>query len=125
MTSLKDFVYKIDKPFVFKKEVSINCAPEWTLQSLVQVFGDEKFQFRIGRKQNHGNVQFENECDYIEATVSQFMTWLASTQGEKRPKISTPFDPYAPKDYWAYADYKYMIELIEKNKSLENVSSNR
>ena len=72
-------------------------------------------------------VQFENECQYVEATMSEFIVWNESdSEGlTKKRKLNTnPFDSFDKLEYWAYADYKYMIELLKSdtNEIKENVS---
>lgn len=122
MADLKSFFDKLDKPCVFKSSILKGEAKNWNLESLSQIFKNEKFEFRIGKKQKSNKVQFENECEYVEADMSDFALWLNSSNKQKRSRICTPFDQFDPKDFWAYADYKYMIELCENNSKISNVN---
>ncbi|CAF0854545.1 unnamed protein product [Brachionus calyciflorus] len=87
-------VITTDRPCVFKKNTL--TGPKWNFKDLQKIFDNFKFQFRIGRK---GLFQFENECDYIEANLREFIEW------------SGDFSDYERESHWAYADYKHMIEL--------------
>jgi hypothetical protein len=63
-----------------------------------------------------GLVQFENECQYINATMSEFLEWNQSNN-KKRKSTPNPFDSFDQNDYWAYADYKYMIDLLNSDEN--------
>ena len=56
-------------------------------------------------------VQFENECKYIEATIHEFNIWN-KTPIDSLDK-SNPFSEWDRNEFWAYADYKYLLELLE------------
>ena len=82
-----------------------------------------------------GDIQFENECDYVDASVEQFVAWKdglkSSSSSPSTPEPTSgkklklehecsssssssdddPFEGYDIDECWAYADYKYMIEL--------------
>lgn len=79
---------------------------------------------------NQGETQFENQCDYIEAEMKQFTKWIKPSGSEtnKKPKLDendeNPFNEYKYEEHWAYADYKYMIELF-KSDSTSNRINNR
>ena len=62
-------------------------------------------------------VQFENECEFIEAKIEQFIQWKAGII-----EADSPFGLFNRKEYWAYADYKYMIELVNDGTIEDNVS---
>jgi hypothetical protein len=61
----------------------------------------------------------------VKATIEEFIEWIAvkynlTHVAKKRRKNSNranPFDKYSIDEYWAYADYKYMVELIESDKN--------
>ncbi|XP_029461076.1 HSPB1-associated protein 1 isoform X2 [Rhinatrema bivittatum] len=53
--------------------------------------------------------QFETQCNYVDATLEQFIAWSCAQTSSS----SGPFGPYDLSDYWAYADYKYMAILFE------------
>lgn len=69
-------------------------------------------------------VQFETDCDYIEASVTDFQNWInhqsppSNTQCKKGQSLSN----FKEEDYWAYADYKYMKDLFRTEPNLCNVS---
>jgi len=47
--------------------------------------------------------------------MSEFIDWLGRDESvkSKKPKLDkNPFDGYEPDEFWAYADYKYMIEFF-------------
>ena len=82
-------------------------------------------------------MQFENQCSYIDATISQFLEWLDESNEkvqDKKRKLNTehseanasfeenPFKNYDPSVFWAYCDYKHMIEFLKPESCLkENV----
>lgn len=70
-------------------------------------------------------VQFENECNYIEATFSEFYESIHKNpnleeKNAKKIKIENALKDFDPGTHWAYADYKYMIELINKDQNSFN-----
>lgn len=72
-------------------------------------------------------TQFENECEYVEAEVSEFIDWLSRAErssSNKRAKLEKghAFERfYSNEEFWAYADYKYMIELLDTARLNQNV----
>lgn len=68
-------------------------------------------------------TQFENQCDYVEAEIGEFVEWVEkSRKTSKKPKLdenesSRSLNEFDPEEYWAYADYKYMIELLKPEQS--------
>lgn len=63
--------------------------------------------------------------------MKEFNEWVnqeASQTSSKKIKLSSsnPFDLYERSEYWAYADYKYMIELLKSKENLiaDNVNKN-
>lgn len=122
MFDLKSFIYKLDRPIVFKSSILKGEAKNWNLENICEVFSEEKFDFRIGKKQKSNKVQFENECEYVEASLSDFLNWLNFSKEPKKSRNSTPFDQFDSDDVWAYADYKYMFEICDKHPSIANVN---
>ena len=53
-------------------------------------------------------VQFENECAYIKATMRDYQAWTNGTLLDN----TSAFNKYDINKYWAYCDYKYMINLV-------------
>jgi len=61
---------------------------------------------------------FETECSYIEATVKEFLSWTAN-EGES---LDGPFSDYHCKEFWAYADYKYIAQLFQDKPAIFQVN---
>lgn len=130
---LNDFISNIDTPCLFKnilvESEQANSACGWTPRKLSELLADEKLTFRIGNKRtgHQTKVQFENECEYVESTLSEFVQWLDSSNESdtncKRLKLeddkeeANTFENYSIDEHWAYADYKYMIELIKSDQN--------
>ncbi|XP_047304875.1 HSPB1-associated protein 1 isoform X3 [Homo sapiens] len=57
--------------------------------------------------------QFETTCNYVEATLEEFLTWNCD-----QSSISGPFRDYDHSKFWAYADYKYFVSLFEDKTDL-------
>ncbi|PNJ63764.1 HSPBAP1 isoform 4 [Pongo abelii] len=57
--------------------------------------------------------QFETTCNYVEATLEEFLTWNCDQYS-----ISGPFRDYDHSKFWAYADYKYFVSLFEDKTDL-------
>ncbi len=81
------------------------------------------------------DVIFETQCEYIEATFSDFSEWLANhstnesvskkmkldTTTEEDVTINNPSNPllqYPSSDYWVYADYKYMCHVCTNHPEI-------
>ena len=52
---LNEFIYKVNKPCVFRgilsaNETSSNTACDWTPSKLAELLADEKLTFRIGKR---------------------------------------------------------------------------
>ncbi len=72
-------------------------------------------------------VQFENECEYVDATMEEYLNWISCSKedGTKRKRRKedlmdtsrSSFESFDPNDYWAYADYKYMNNLVGSNRN--------
>ena len=75
------------------------------------------------------DVQFETTCSYKDATVRNFSEWLCA--GNKADASSdNPLLAFSPEEFFCYADYKYMTDImshtlldVRKSRILE--SSNR
>ena len=48
--------------------------------------------------------------------MSEFLEWNQSNN-KKRKSTPNPFDLFDQNDYWAYADYKYMIDLLNSDEN--------
>ncbi|EPY77287.1 hypothetical protein CB1_001278020 [Camelus ferus] len=62
--------------------------------------------------------QFETTCSYVEATLEEFLTWNCD-----QSSISGPFRDYDHSKFWAYADYKYFVNLFEDKTDVFQVSA--
>ena len=58
--------------------------------------------------------------------MAEFNDWndSSSSKSKKIKLNSNPFESFDKNDYWAYADYKHMIELLKSDDNLleENVN---
>ncbi|XP_078260505.1 HSPB1-associated protein 1 homolog isoform X2 [Rhinoraja longicauda] len=89
-------------------------ALRWTIEHLSQVLHGKELTFRMGKRKTNKAPQFETHCDYIQATLQEFLAWL---HGETNSSPG-PFGPFPRSQYWAYADYKYIAVTFEGNAEL-------
>ncbi len=61
---------------------------------------------------------FETECFYIEATIKEFLSWTANED----ESLVGPFSDYHCKEFWAYADYKYIAQLFQDKPAMFQVN---
>ncbi|TRY84856.1 hypothetical protein DNTS_002292 [Danionella cerebrum] len=109
----KRIVQVLQKPAVFLNMTTDWQALHWTAEHLSACL-TEKIQFRIGKRSEDMTPQFETECSYIEATIKEFLSWTAC-DGE----VATgPFHDYHSREYWAYADYKYIAQLFQDKPAM-------
>ncbi|KAM9802603.1 HSPB1-associated protein 1 homolog [Syngnathus typhle] len=80
----------------------------WTVENLQERLGNRTVRFRLGRKEETNWPQFETQCCYVEASVSQFLRWLKGNTGED----VGAFRDYPRFQFWAYADYKYIAKMF-------------
>ncbi|KAM9710610.1 HSPB1-associated protein 1 homolog [Menidia menidia] len=105
-------VQNLQQPAVFPNMTRDWPALRWTAEHLSARLGPRPVRFRLGRKQENNTPLFETQCSYVEAEVSQFLSW---TRGQTE---AGPFSEYPPSEYWAYADYKYIAQLFEDQPSM-------
>lgn len=61
--------------------------------------------------------------------MKQFTKWVkpSGLETNKKPKLDeddeNPFNDYKYEDHWAYADYKYMIELFKSDSTSNRINS--
>ena len=55
-------------------------------------------------------MQWEADCDFVEATFQQFVDWLNGTDLES--ETDNRLRQYNPTSHWCYADYNHMKELF-------------
>lgn len=104
----------LQQPAVFLNMVSDWPALRWTIEHLSQVLHGKELTFRMGKRKTNKAPQFETHCDYIQATLQEFLVWL---HGETSSSPG-PFGPFPRSQYWAYADYKYIAVTFEDNAEL-------
>ncbi|XP_078084011.1 HSPB1-associated protein 1 homolog isoform X3 [Mustelus asterias] len=103
-------VASLQQPAVFLNMVSDWPALKWNVEYLSHVLNGKRLKFRIGERKMTKVPQFETHCDYVQATLQEFLDWL---HGE--PDVSAGlFDAFPRSQYWAYADYKYIAMTFEE-----------
>lgn len=115
MQNLNDYIYQINRPILFKNiltsDDNSNSAIDWTPEKLAYDLNNSKIDFRIGKRTlKNQQIQFENQCEYVEATLDDFLEWYNS---DSIISVKNPFKKFHKEEYWAYADYKYMIGLFK------------
>ena len=60
----------------------------------------------------------------MDATIEQWLNWInhdvnivGSNKKRKTNKGQCLLDSFDSNEYWAYADYKYMMNLVSSNKN--------
>ncbi len=64
-------------------------------------------------------VLWESQCEYVTATIPQFIAWL-----NRKSESDNPLHGFDSDRFWCYADYKYMVELFENHPELLEVNYN-
>jgi len=59
------------------------------------------------------DVQWEGNCQYIHATLKDFILW------KDDEKNCGPFAHYSIEDFWAYADYMYAKDMFSSVSSYD------
>jgi len=115
---------ELKSPAVFKGMIDNWQCRNWTLKEWAQRFGEKKLQFRIGPVQRTPNCDplWETDCSYIQATIDEFVQWQ---NGEFRTSSDTNESAtnllnIKQEDFWAYADYKHMLELFDSDNDIHN-----
>jgi len=87
--------------------------------------GSKDYQERFG---DHETV-FETQCTFVKATFCDFSEWLEQKAEpfsedipEKRKCLSNELLKYSRSNYWAYADYKYLCNLLEEAPELDHLT---
>ncbi|XP_066543523.1 HSPB1-associated protein 1 homolog isoform X2 [Amia ocellicauda] len=104
----------LKQPAVFCNMVSDWPGLQWSVEYLSHILDDKPIKFRIGRRQEDKAPLFETQCSYVEAKLTEFVSWTTG-QTASPP---TPFSDYPFSEYWAYADYKYIAVLLEDKSSM-------
>ncbi|XP_062390369.1 HSPB1-associated protein 1 homolog isoform X2 [Sardina pilchardus] len=110
----RSVVERLKEPAVFHNMTTDWPALHWTAQHLSQCMGRESVVFRVGKRKTHKTPLFETQCEYVEATLGEFLSWSA---GESGPSIGS-FSEYPLSDFWAYADYKYIAKLFHHKEAM-------
>ncbi|XP_038646006.1 HSPB1-associated protein 1 homolog isoform X2 [Scyliorhinus canicula] len=100
----------LQQPAVFHNMVSDWPALKWNVDHLSHVLNGKPLKFRIGGRKMTKVPQFETHCEYIQATLQEFLVWL---HGESDASAGL-FNPFPRSQYWAYADYKYIAMTFEE-----------
>ncbi|XP_051873073.1 HSPB1-associated protein 1 homolog isoform X2 [Pristis pectinata] len=110
----RTIIESLQQPALFLNMVSDWPAMRWTVEYLSQLLNGKKLTFRIGKRKISKAPQFETQCEYVRATLQEFLVWL---HGETN---SSPglFSSYPLSQYWAYADYKYIAMTFEDKTEL-------
>ncbi|KAM8770650.1 HSPB1-associated protein 1 [Rhynchonycteris naso] len=104
----KGIIMSLQQPAVFYNMALDWPAQHWTAKHLSEILPGKQIRFRMGMKSTDTVPQFETTCHYVEATLEEFLTWNydhSSTFGS--------FRDYDYSKFWAYADYKYVVDLFE------------
>ncbi|CAF3339253.1 unnamed protein product [Rotaria socialis] len=105
-------------PYVFKGATIIDDTHSWTGgRRLANLFNEKLLSFRLGKRQKSffgDRVQFEKDCNHIQATINDFLSWTTSIDNNSLP-IDHPLYQYSNKEYFAYADYMHLPELFEND----------
>jgi len=134
-----DIMMKLTEPVVFTNmlHASWNKALSLTPYSLASLVPNLETKFKIcpkpGSKDylerfgDHETV-FETQCTFVKATFGDFCEWLEKVEPsnedipEKRQRLSNELLNYSRSDYWVYADYKYLCNLLEEAPELDHLT---
>uniref|UniRef100_A0A8C2JKN3 Hspb associated protein 1 n=1 Tax=Cyprinus carpio TaxID=7962 RepID=A0A8C2JKN3_CYPCA len=103
----------LQTPAVFLNMTTDWPALHWTVEHLSDCL-TERLRFRIGKRTENMAPLFETECSYIEATINEFLSWTACED----KSLVGPFSDYHCKEFWAYADYKYIAQLFQDKPAM-------
>ncbi|XP_040858904.1 HSPB1-associated protein 1 isoform X2 [Ochotona curzoniae] len=104
----KEVMMSLQQPAVFCNMVLDWPSRHWTAEHLSDVLRDKQICFRMGLQSTDSVPQFETSCSYVDATLEEFLTWNCDQASN-----SGPFKDYDHSKFWAYADYKYFVNLFE------------
>ncbi|KAL2081200.1 hypothetical protein ACEWY4_023053 [Coilia grayii] len=111
---VRRIVERHKEPAVFRNMTDDWPASGWTAQHLSVCLEQKPVRFRIGKRKADKTPLFETQCEYVEATLGEFLAWTSHQAG-----LSVgPFSDYPLSDYWAYADYKYIAKLFQHKESM-------
>uniref|UniRef100_A0A8C2LQI9 HSPB1-associated protein 1 n=1 Tax=Cricetulus griseus TaxID=10029 RepID=A0A8C2LQI9_CRIGR len=104
----KEIIMSLQQPAIFCNMVFDWPAQHWTAEHLSRVLQGKQIRFRMGLRSTDTVPQFETACSYVDATLEEFLTWNCD-----QSSVSGPFKDYDHSKFWAYADYKYFVNLFE------------
>uniref|UniRef100_A0A4W3JSF5 Hspb associated protein 1 n=1 Tax=Callorhinchus milii TaxID=7868 RepID=A0A4W3JSF5_CALMI len=110
----RNIVESLQKPAVFCNMVSDWPARQWDVQRLSEILDGKPIEFRIGRRKLNKVPQFETQCEYVKATLEEFLVWVHGGSNV----LPEQFSNFPRAQYWAYADYKYIARLLEDKAEL-------
>ncbi|XP_026074842.1 HSPB1-associated protein 1 homolog [Carassius auratus] len=114
---VRRIVQFLQTPAVFLNMTTDWPALHWTVEHLSACL-TERLRFRIGKRTEDMAPLFEEtECSYIEATIKEFLSWTANED----ESLGGPFSDYHCKEFWAYADYKYIVQLFQDKPAMFQV----
>ncbi|XP_041055997.1 HSPB1-associated protein 1 homolog isoform X2 [Carcharodon carcharias] len=103
-------VASLQQPAVFLNMVSDWPALKWNVEYLSHVLNGKPLKFRIGERNMTKVPQFETHCEYVQATLQEFLVWLHGGSDVS----AGLFAAFPRSRYWAYADYKYIAMTFEE-----------
>ncbi|XP_075821374.1 HSPB1-associated protein 1 isoform X3 [Microtus pennsylvanicus] len=104
----KEIIMSLQQPAIFCNMVFDWPAQHWTAKHLSEVLQGKQIRFRMGLRSTDTVPQFETACSYVDATLEEFLAWNCD-----HSSVSGPFKDYDHSKFWAYADYKYFVNLFE------------
>ncbi|XP_049340564.1 HSPB1-associated protein 1 homolog isoform X2 [Astyanax mexicanus] len=107
-------IQTLHRPAVFLNMTDDWPGRDWTLEHLAICLGEKSVYFRIGKRDEGHGPLFETQCSYVEATLAEFLCW---TKGKSDSSVG-PFSSYPLSEYWAYADYKYIVLLFQEKATM-------
>ena len=133
-------VEELTEPVVFTNmlkssaswEKALGLTPQ-TLASLVPKLRTKfKICSRVGSKEykekfkQHETV-FETQCTFVEATFGDFCEWLEEPSTSESISVisqcsSNELLNFPKSNYWVYADYKYLCNLLSEAPELDKLT---
>uniref|UniRef100_H3DE34 Hspb associated protein 1 n=1 Tax=Tetraodon nigroviridis TaxID=99883 RepID=H3DE34_TETNG len=105
---IQKILQHLQQPAVFRNMTWDWPVLQWTAEHLSARLGDRLIRFRLARKEQTNGPLFETHCSYAEARLAQFLSWVQNQAGAD----VGPFAEYRAPEFWAYADYKYIAQLV-------------
>ena len=129
---------ELTEPVVFtnmlKPSASWQKALGLTPQTLASLVPRLRTKFKIcprvgsqeyGEKFQQHETVFETQCTFVEATFGDFCEWLEETSTsitEKCQCSSNELLNFSKSNYWVYADYKYLCNLLAEAPELDKLT---